>query len=103
MSQNLFADFTSDHVEFNMKHLKTQLFMVLLQMIRQKGWSQSAAARELQVSAPRMSNLCNGYLEKFSIDMLMTMLVRIGYKFDADYNPDNLELPLVMNVKKAML
>lgn len=103
MSQNLFENFTSDRVEFNMKHLKTQLFMVLLQMIRQNGWSQAAAAKELQVSTPRMSNLCNGYLEKFSIDMLITMLVRIGYKFDADYNPDNVDQPLVMNVKKAML
>ncbi|QHC92602.1 helix-turn-helix domain-containing protein [Pseudomonas chlororaphis] len=103
MSQNLFEKFTTDCVEYNMKHLKTQLFMVLLQMIRQKGWSQSAAAEHLQVSAPRMSNLCNGYLEKFSIDMLMTMLVRIGYKLDADYNPENADQPLVMNVKKAML
>lgn len=103
MSQNIFELFTDDPVEYNMKHLKTQLFMTLITLIRQKGWSQAAAANELCVSAPRMSNLFKGYLEKFSIDTLLEMLVRIGYKLDADFDPENSAQPLVMNLKKAML
>ena len=55
------------------------------------------------VSAPRMSNLFKGYLEKFSIDTLLEMLVRIGYKVDADFNPENRAQPLVINVKKVTL
>ncbi|WP_455927057.1 helix-turn-helix domain-containing protein [Pseudomonas capeferrum] len=103
MSQNLFELFTDDPVEFNMKHLKTQLFMVLIALIRQKGWNQATAAHELSITKPRMSNLFKGYLEKFSIDALLQMLVRIGYKVDADFDPENSARPLVMNLKKAML
>jgi predicted XRE-type DNA-binding protein len=103
MNQNLFELFTTDPVEYNMKHLKTQLFMSLIALIRQKGWSQADAARELHVSAPRMSNLFKGYLEKFSIDTLLEMLVRIGYKLETDFVPDQPEQPLRMTLKKAML
>lgn len=103
MSQNLFELFTADPVEYNMKHLKTQLFMTLITLIRENEWTQAVAAKKLQVSAPRMSNLFKGYLEKFSIDTLLEMLVRIGYKVDADFNPENSAQPLVINVKKATL
>jgi predicted XRE-type DNA-binding protein len=103
MSQNLFEMFTADPVEYNMKHLKVQLFAALIKLIREKGWSQTEAAQQLNVSSPRMSNLFKGYLEKFSIDALLEMLVRIGYKLEADFNPENRNLPLVLNVKKATL
>ncbi|MBS6082447.1 MULTISPECIES: helix-turn-helix domain-containing protein [Pseudomonas] len=103
MSQNLFELFTTDPVEYNMKHLKTQLFMTLITLIRDNEWSQAVAAKKLNVSAPRMSNLFKGYLEKFSIDTLLEMLIRIGYKVDADFNPENKAKPFVMNVKKATL
>lgn len=103
MTQNLFELFSTDPVEYNMKHLKTQLFMALITLIRQKGWSQAAAAKELHVSAPRMSNLFKGYLEKFSIDTLLEMLVRVGYKLDADFMPDQPDQPFRMKLKKAMV
>lgn len=102
MSQNIFELSTADPVEYNMKHLKTQLFMVLITLIRQKNWTQTKAAKELKVSQPRVSNLFKGQLEKFSIDMLMEMLVRSGYKLDADFNPENESTPLVLNLKKAL-
>jgi predicted XRE-type DNA-binding protein len=102
MSQNLFELLTDDPVEYNMKHLKTQLFMVLITLIRDKGWTQAKAAEELKVTQPRMSNLFKGYLDKFSIDTILEMLVRSGYKLDADFNPENENLPLVMNLKKAL-
>jgi predicted XRE-type DNA-binding protein len=71
-------------------------------LIRDKGWTQAKAAEELKVTQPRMSNLFKGYLDKFSIDTILEMLVRSGYKLDADFNPENENLPLVMNLKKAL-
>jgi predicted XRE-type DNA-binding protein len=103
MSQNIFELFTADPVEYNMKHLKVQLFAALTKLIREKSWTQTEAAQELNVSSPRMSNLFKGHLEKFSIDALIEMLVRIGYKLDVDFDPDNRQQPLTMNVKKATL
>lgn len=103
MTQNVYEMFTADPVEFNMKHLKIQLYAALIKLIREKEWTQTEAAQELNVSSPRVSNLFKGYLEKFSIDALLEMLVRIGYKFDVDFNPENRNQPLVLNVKKATL
>lgn len=103
MNQNVYEMFTTDPVEYNMKHLKIQLYAALKKLILEKGWSQTEAAQALNVSSPRMSNLFKGYLEKFSIDALLEMLVRVGYKLDVDFNPENRNQPLVMNVKKATL
>jgi predicted XRE-type DNA-binding protein len=101
MSQNLFELFTDDPVEYNMKHFKTQLLMVLIQLIRAKGWTQAEAARELKVGKSRMSNLFTGKLERFSVDTLLEMLVRSGYKLDADFDPTNVKVPLIINLKKS--
>ena len=103
MNQNVYEMFTTDPVEYNMKHLKIQLYAALKKLILEKGWTQTEAAQALNVSSPRMSNLFKGYLEKFSIDALLEMLVRVGYKLDVDFNPENRNQPLVMNVKKATL
>lgn len=100
MSQNIFELFTTDQVESNIKHLKSNLVMVLVTLIRQKGWTQTVAAKNLNVSAPRMSNLLKGHLSKFSIDTLLEMLVRAGYKIDVDFNPENENQPLKMKLKK---
>lgn len=102
-NQNVFEAFTDDPVQFNMQSLKTKLLMVVIKLIRQKGWTQSTAAQELQVSQPRMSNLFKGQLSKFSIDTLLEMLVRLGYKLDADFDPTNDSVPLELTLKKAML
>ena len=103
MSQNIYQMFTDDPVEYNMKHLKTQLFMILITLLRDKGWTQAVAAKHLKVTGPRISNLFSGHLEKFSIDTLLEMLVRTGYKVDATFNPENVDQPLVMSLKKATL
>lgn len=102
-NQNVFELFTTDPVQYNMQNLKTKLVLVLMNLIRQKGWTQAVAARELRVSQPRISNLFKGQLDKFSIDTMMEMLVRLGYKLDADFDPTDSVEPLVLKCKKALL
>lgn len=103
MAQNVFEEFSTDPVAFNMKNLKVKLLMVLITMIRQKGWTQAEAAEQLQVSQPRMSNLFKGHLEKFSIDKILEMLVRIGYKVEPTFDPTNAAEPMQMTLKRAVL
>lgn len=102
-SQNLYELFSEDPVEFNLKSLKAKLAIALVQLIRQKEWTQAAAAEKLQVTQPRMSNLFRGKLEKFSIDALLQMLVRVGYKLETDFDPANEKAPLSLVIKRAML
>jgi len=102
-SQNIFEMLSDDPVEFNLKSLKAKLAIALVALIREKGWNQSVAAERLQVTQPRMSNLFRGRLEKFSIDALLGMLIRSGYKVESSFDPDNVSVPVSLEVRKAML
>lgn len=102
-NQNIFEFVTDDPVRFNMLSLKSKLVMVLVNLIREQGWTQTEAARQLSVSQPRMSNLFKGQLDKFSIDTLLEMIIGMGYKLDVDFDPTNDREPLEMTLKKAML
>jgi len=102
-SQNIFEMLSDDPVEFNLKSLKAKLAIALVALIREKGWNQSVAAERLQVTQPRMSNLFRGRLEKFSIDALLGMLIRSGYKVESSFVPDNVSVPVSLEVRKAML
>lgn len=91
---NPFELITSDPVEYNSMSLKSNLLIILVKHIRDKGWTQSFAARTLEVTQPRVSNLMKGQTDKFSIDMLMKMLFKLGYSLDMGFNPLNESMPL---------
>lgn len=102
-TQNLYERLSQDPVEFHLDALKAKLAIALVQLIRKKQWTQAVAAENLQVTQPRISNLVRGKLDKFSIDALLQMLVRIGYKLETDFDPTDDKEPLSVTVKRAML
>ncbi|MBX3169363.1 MAG: tetratricopeptide repeat protein [Candidatus Eremiobacteraeota bacterium] len=57
--------------------LKEKAARELGQVIRGRGWTQTRAAQFLSVSQPRISNLLSGHIEKFTLDMLITMLISL--------------------------
>lgn len=95
--------FAKDSVELNMVSLKSKLIIILTELIREKGWSQKVAAQKLGVSQPRISNLMNGQLSKFAIDMLLEMLCKIGFIMDVSFRPHDKESPIAVTVKKAVV
>jgi predicted XRE-type DNA-binding protein len=103
MRQNFYDSYTNDLVERNLNVMKKQLCTVLIEIIRKKGWNQTQVAEAFQVSQPRISNLYNGHLDKFSIDKMLDMLMRCGYSLEADCNLVNEGLPLVINLSKSDL
>lgn len=102
-TQNLYALFSDDPVEFNMNSLKAKLAIALVALIRKNEWNQNTAAEKLQISQPRMSNLFRGKLEKFSIDAILQMFVRAGYKLETDFDPSNQKAPVSLTLKRAVL
>jgi predicted XRE-type DNA-binding protein len=52
------------------------------QQIREEGWTQTEAAARLHVTQPRVSDLLNGKIAKFSLDALVNMLAPVGLTFD---------------------
>ncbi|MBB3947131.1 putative XRE-type DNA-binding protein [Rhizobium skierniewicense] len=61
----------------NMK-LRSTLMRALERQIKEKGWTQADAARELGVSQPRVSDLLRGKINLFGLDTLVNMVTAAG-------------------------
>jgi predicted XRE-type DNA-binding protein len=74
-SDNIFADLGFPHPE---EHLaKAQLTVQIIEIIRQRQWSQVAAAAILGIDQPKVSALMRGQLRNFSLDRLCRFLNRL--------------------------
>jgi predicted XRE-type DNA-binding protein len=58
--------------------LKQQLMDEIAGWMKQASVTQAVAAEVLQVTRPRVSDVVNHKVEKFTIDALVAMLARIG-------------------------
>ena len=100
--QSPFELLTDDADEVSNLELKAEMMIAIRDLIDVKKWSQSEAAEMLGVSQPRISNLKNGKIDKFSVDMLMGMLVKLGFKFEFKYTPAERKKPkLSMSVRSV--
>ena len=101
--KNSFEAISTDPVKFNTWSIKSKLIIIIRKLMIDNNWSQSEAAAQLGISQPRVSNMMNGKLDKFSVDTLLEMVFKMGYKLDIDFTPLNTEAPLSMVVKKAIV
>ncbi|MFH1092005.1 MAG: XRE family transcriptional regulator [Pseudomonadota bacterium] len=62
--------------------IKSELMIRIEKFIKGNGLIQKEAARLLGVSQPRISDLVRGKFDRFTIDMLINMLSRVGIKVD---------------------
>jgi len=70
-----FSTYQARNLEF-----RSYLMMTLRQYINQKGWTQQKAAKKLDVTQPRISNLIHGKIDLFSVGMLINMFEKAGFK-----------------------
>jgi predicted XRE-type DNA-binding protein len=61
----------------NMK-LRADLLREIRAKVEAAGWTQAETARHLGITQPRVSDLLNGKLSKFSLDALVNMLAVLG-------------------------
>ena len=75
---NVFEDlgFAPEEV-LNLK-IRADLMLNIKRVIQSQGWTQKQAALFFGETQPRISDLINGDIERFSIDKLVMMLVRAG-------------------------
>ncbi len=57
---------------------RTQLILAIKEIITRKGWSQAQAAEKLGVQQPRVSEIMTLRIDKFSLDLLIKYLDRLG-------------------------
>lgn len=76
--QNIFEDLGFPPDKARTLLLRSDLIIQIERIIQRRRLTQAKAARLFGVTQPRMSNLVRGKIDRFSIDMLITMLTRAG-------------------------
>lgn len=82
MARSVFYDIADTPDEAANLTARSLLMIALEERIKERGWTQSEAAEILHVTQPRISDLMNGKLHKFSLDALVNMLPSVGLTFD---------------------
>ena len=79
---NIFDALEDDQgIAENLK-IRATLMHALTDYIQEQALTQQAAADFFEVNQPRISDLVNGKIDKFTIDMLVNMLVKTGIHVD---------------------
>ena len=77
-SGNVFEDLGFDAAESENLKLRAQLMRELDTLIHDQRLTQSAAAELLGIQQSRVSDLVRGKIDRFSIDMLVKLLAKVG-------------------------
>lgn len=99
--QNIFQLLYDDPADYYLKTMKAEMALTVMESIRSQGWTQTVAAEKLHISQPRVSNLFRGKLDKFTLDSLMTLLLRSGHRVETDFSPRDETTPLRLEIKRA--
>lgn len=89
---NAFDAVTGDKEKANELQIKADLIITIRDIVEAKGWKQNKTAEALNLTQPRVSDLLNGKIDKFSIDLLMTCLFRLGFRFKPSYENNQLSV-----------
>lgn len=71
---------THDEETANKMAMKMDLSIMISRLIKNKKWTQKEAAEHLKVKQSRISDLMNSKIEKFTIDAMLDMLDKLGFK-----------------------
>ena len=78
--ENIFEDLGFEPDEAANLKIRADLIIDLQRYIKKQNWTQQKAADFFSETQPRISNLINGDIERFSIDKLVQMIVKTGMK-----------------------
>lgn len=76
--QNVFEDLGFGDEEATNLRARSELMIAITERIRKNEWSQMEAAKRLNTSQPRISDLMRGHIDRFSVDMLMNFATDCG-------------------------
>jgi predicted XRE-type DNA-binding protein len=79
-NRSVFLDLGFDEAEAQVLQMRADLMAALREHIREQGWTQGRAAKELGITQPRVSALVKGAWRDFSADMLLVLAARAGLR-----------------------
>ncbi len=81
-NKNIFKDLGFNDSDAANLEARARLMLLLEKEINRLKMTQAQVAAELGVKPPRVSELLNGKMEKFSLDLLIVYLARLGKTVD---------------------
>jgi len=66
--------------------LKADLTIMLRGIIEDKGWTEKESAERLVVTQPRVSDIVNEKIDKFTLEMLFSMLDKLGFRTEFTFS-----------------
>ena len=82
--ENIFDDLGFEPDESVNFKIRADLILDLQKYIKQQQWTQQETAAFFNETQPRISNLMNGDIERFSIDKLVQMIVKTGMQIKVE-------------------
>ena len=79
-NRNVFRNLGFDEAEVKVLEMRADLMAALREHIKERGWTQSKAVKELDITQPRVSALVKGAWRDFSADMLLVLAARAGLR-----------------------
>lgn len=77
-SGNVFVDLGFSPEESTLLAMRAELMARLRETINEREWTQQEASKILGIGQSRVSDLVRGKWDKFSLDMLVTLVTRTG-------------------------
>lgn len=84
---NVFEDIGFGREEAASLKVRADLMLDLRKYVETRGWTQRQAAAFFGESQPRISNLMQGEISRFSVDKLINMLTRAGMQVEIYVKP----------------
>jgi predicted XRE-type DNA-binding protein len=81
-SGDVFLDLGFSPGESRSLRIRAEMMTALRKFIESEGLTQATAAKRLQVTQPRISDLMRGKISRFSLDTLVNMLSDAGLQVD---------------------
>lgn len=66
--------------------IRSELMIEITKYLNQSNLTQKQAAEKIGISQPRLSNLINGKIDKFTIDMLVNILSKTDHEVKLSVN-----------------
>lgn len=83
---NVFEDLGFAPEEALNLKIRADLMLTIKHFIQAKGWTQKQAAVFFGETQPRISDLMNGDIERFSLDKLVIMIAKAGMDIRVEVN-----------------
>ena len=64
--------------------IRSNVMVAITEKVRSWNTTQARAARRLGITQPRLDDLLRGKINKFSLDILLTLAIRAGLKVKID-------------------